>query len=234
MFKNIGFSLILLFSLTLAACSPTVAARDTSPAREVTSAESVAAKLQAGGVTVEMGEILSQPFFSAPGQILLVNGQEVQLFTYEDTAVAEAEAAEVAPSGSIGTNMVSWIATPHFYRNQNIIALYVGDDEATLVALQSAFGPQFAGGKSAGNQDVIGTAALAGLEAIGWDITGFEAETAVVDGDYARVTVHATNPPGGFTAFMLRQDGQWTVAAHGSAFNPEELKGMGFPDSVLP
>jgi hypothetical protein len=32
---------------------------------------------------------------------------------------------------------------------------------------------------------------------------------------------------------MIRQDGEWTVAAHGSAYNPEELKAMGFPDSVL-
>jgi hypothetical protein len=79
----------------------------------------------------------------------------------------------------------------------------------------------------------IGAAALAGLEAIGWDIKGFEAEVRAVDGDYANVTITSTDPPGGFTAFMIRQDGEWTVAAHGSAYNPEELKAMGFPDSVL-
>lgn len=126
------------------------------------------------------------------------------------------------------------MATPHFYRSGNVIALYVGDDAATLAALERALGPQFAGGQSGGGQDEIAAAALAGLQAIGWDIAGFEAKTEVVDGDYARVTITTTNPPGGFTAFMVRQASEWTVAAHGSAFNPEELKTMGFPDSVLP
>lgn len=234
MFKNIGFSLILIFGLMMVACSPTVAARDTAPATNVTLDDSLAAKLRADGATVEVGDAISQPFFSPSGQILLVNGQEVQVFTYADTAVAEAEAAQVAPTGSsVGTNMLSWMATPHFYRNQNMIALYVGDDEATLAALERAFGPQFAGGQSGGSQDEIAAAVLAGLQAIGWDITGFEAKTEVVDGDYARAVVTSSNPPGGFTAFLQRQDGTWTLLAQGSAFNPAELQAMGIPDSVL-
>ncbi len=235
MFKNIGFGLILLLGFLLVACSPTVAARDTAPAADVAPDDSVAAKLREAGATVEAADGISQPFFSAPGQILRVNSQEVQVFTYEDAASAEAEAAQVAPGGSsVGTTMLSWMATPHFYRSQNTIALYVGDDEATLAALEAVFGPQFAGGQAESKQDEVAAAALAGLEAIGWDIAGFEAETELVAGGYARVAIHSTNPPGGFTAFMVRQAGEWTVAAHGSAFNPEELKSMGFPDTVLP
>lgn len=79
-----------------------------------------------------------------------------------------------------------------------------------------------------------GKAALAGLQAIGWDITGFTAEIEVVDGDYARVLIHSSNPPGGFTAFLQRKADGWQVIAHGSAFNPAELQEQGIPNSLLP
>lgn len=234
MFKNAGVGLILLLGFLLIACSPTAAARDAAPMAEVALDDSVAAKLREAGATVEEADAVSQPFFSAAGQIWRVNGHEVQVFTYEDTAVAATEAAQVAPGGSsVGTHMVSWMATPHFYRNQNIIALYVGDDEATLTALEAVFGPQFAGGQLESDQDEVAAAALAGLDAIGWDTVGFESETEMVAGGYARVAIHSTNPPGGFTAFLQQQDGVWTLLAQGSAFNPAELQALGIPESVL-
>jgi hypothetical protein len=58
----------------------------------------------------------------------------------------EADAAQVAPDGgSIGTSMVTWVATPHFYKTGRILVLYVGDDQAILDLLEGALGPQFAG-----------------------------------------------------------------------------------------
>jgi hypothetical protein len=102
-----------------------------------------------------------------------------------------------------------------------------------LVLVLPACSPQFAGGQSGGSQDEIGAAALAGLEAIGWDIAGFEATTEMVDGAYARVSVASSNPPGGFTAFMQLVDGQWALLTQGSAFNPADLQAMGIPNSVL-
>jgi hypothetical protein len=37
--------------------------------------------------------------------------------------------------GSIGTSMVGWIATLHFYNAGHLLALYVGDDQAILELL---------------------------------------------------------------------------------------------------
>jgi hypothetical protein len=50
-----------------------------------------------------------------------------------------------ADGGSIGTSMVTWVATPHFYKKGRILVLYIGDNAETLKALESVLGPQFAG-----------------------------------------------------------------------------------------
>ncbi|HEX8116896.1 MAG TPA: hypothetical protein VF521_06465 [Pyrinomonadaceae bacterium] len=104
-------------------------------------------RLRAEGVRVERGGKVSQPFFSAGGQVLSVEGEDVQVFRYATAAAAEREAGLVSPDGSsVGTNMMSWMSTPHFFRKDNLIVLYVGDNPAVLRALGAVLGTQFAGG----------------------------------------------------------------------------------------
>ena len=104
-------------------------------------------RLEAAGATVEMAGTVSQPFFTPEGQVITVNGQDVQVFEYESEAEVKAEADLVSPDGgSVGTSMISWIATPHFYNSQKLIVLYVGDDIATIGFLEAILGTQFAGG----------------------------------------------------------------------------------------
>ena len=104
-------------------------------------------RLEAAGATVEMTGTVSQPFFTPEGQVITVNGQDVQVFEYENEADAKAEADLVSPDGgSVGTSMMSWIATPHFYNNGKLIVLYVGDDIDTITFLEAVLGTQFARG----------------------------------------------------------------------------------------
>ncbi len=111
--------------------------------------------LRQAGATVEPAEEVAQPFFSASGRVIVVNGGDVQVFEYADAAAAEAEAALVSPSGSpIGTFMPSWIAPPHFYKAGKLIVLYVGDSEAVTDVLESVLGQQFAG-RSGGLEDIM-------------------------------------------------------------------------------
>jgi hypothetical protein len=101
----------------------------------------------------------------------------------------------------------------------------------------SVLGPQWrrsAAGVEPSREEIIAGAALLGLDEIGWDTTGFTAATEAVDGNYARVRVESTNPPGGFTAYLAQGPDGWKLIAHGSAFNPAELQGLGVPDSLLP
>jgi hypothetical protein len=103
--------------------------------------------MRSAGHTVEPSGQIQQPFFSVGGQLFVVNGEEVQLFVYPDAAAAAAEAAEIAPgAGSVGTTMLSWVATPHFYSRDRLIALYVGEQQSVITALEGAFGSAIAEG----------------------------------------------------------------------------------------
>ena len=102
--------------------------------------------LRAAGAIVEPSEPITQAFFTPEGNILKVNGADVQIFEYENEEAMEAEASQVAPDGgSIGTTMVTWMDTPHFYKAGRIIVLYVGSDETALSLLEQVLGSQFAG-----------------------------------------------------------------------------------------
>lgn len=147
---------VLLFALTVSACgnvstptSPAVSTDAPNVATEPVIVEdqaSLIAALEASGATVETGEPITQVFFSPEGDIIKVNGADVQVFEYESVEAMENEASQVAPDGgSIGTNMVMWVDAPHFYKAGRIIVLYVGSDETVLGLLEKVLGPQFAG-----------------------------------------------------------------------------------------
>ena len=112
----------------------------------VTDYVSLVDNLRAAGAIVEPAGEISQPFFSVTGNAIMVDGENVQVFKYADAASAEAEAALVSADGSsIGNTMVGWVATPHFYRVEKLIVIYVGDNAETLNMLESVLGAQFAG-----------------------------------------------------------------------------------------
>ena len=103
--------------------------------------------LRAAGDAVEIGDAISQPFFSVDGQQIIVNGGEVQVFEHASAEAADEEAGLVSPDGaSVGTSMILWVATPHFYKSGALIVLYVGENAAVIDALEALLGTQIAGG----------------------------------------------------------------------------------------
>lgn len=113
--------------------------------------EGLLAALLEQGVPVEMGGPMLETYgFSIPANFMtLPNPQQESLlvWVYDDEISAETDAGLVSPGGgSIGTTMFTWIDTPHFYHRANLIVVYVGSDPATLSALESVLGRQFAGG----------------------------------------------------------------------------------------
>lgn len=98
------------------------------------------------GATVDNGNQIEQMLFTVEGQIIKVNGVDVQVYEFASVEAMEADATLVAPDGgSVGTTMIMWIATPHFYKTGHILVLYLGDDQATLDLIEGALGSQFAG-----------------------------------------------------------------------------------------
>jgi hypothetical protein len=102
--------------------------------------------LRAAGATVDPAGSVSQPFFAPQGQVLTVNGEDIQAFEFASAEEADTVAETVSADGSsIGTSMVGWIAPPHFYKAGRLIVIYVGSDRDVINALQEAMGSQFAG-----------------------------------------------------------------------------------------
>jgi hypothetical protein len=97
---------------------------------------------------VEPGDSVEQAIFEpVVGQIIKVNGQDVQVFEFESEESAQTAAETISPDGSsTSTTMITWIATPHFYRAGKVIVLYVGEDSGVLSVLAEVLGEQFAGG----------------------------------------------------------------------------------------
>jgi hypothetical protein len=104
-------------------------------------------KLESSGASINIGESISQPFFTPQGQIVNLNGEDVQIFEYESGEEASNEAKLVSTDGSsIGTSMFTWIDTPHFYQSGSIIVIYIGNNPQVIGTLTELLGTQFAGG----------------------------------------------------------------------------------------
>jgi hypothetical protein len=122
---------------TAAAASGEAAAQDYA---------ALVAALEAAGATVEAAGEVQQPFFGPKGQLIKVDGADVQVFEYPEAGVVAHDADQVASDGStVGTQVMMWMATPHFYKSGRLILLYVGDEATVTSLLTGALGPQFAG-----------------------------------------------------------------------------------------
>jgi len=146
------FTLLSIFGLVLAACASQPPAAETPDIETGSGISSIAgfddlvAALEAAGAQVESAGEIEQAFLSAPGQIIKLNGTDVQVFEYATPEVAEAEAGTISPDGtSTNTTMITWVDAPHFYRSGRLIVLYVGSDEEIISLLEGVLGPQFAG-----------------------------------------------------------------------------------------
>jgi hypothetical protein len=117
---------------------------------ELTSDALIRALLQQGATVNRASTVprSSYPFFSVSAELLQVNGTDVQLFEYASAARADSDASKVSPTGSaIGQSQVSWMDTPHFYKRDRVIVLYVGHSADVLRMLEGVLGKPFAAGR---------------------------------------------------------------------------------------
>lgn len=134
--------IVLVVAFVLTACS----GRPASASSEQFGTSELIEALHSQGVDAKVGDSVEQAFFSVTGNFINLNEESVQVFEYESVEAMERDAARVDPDGgSIGTTMVTWVATPHFYKKGHIIVLYIGDNAEILKMFESILGPQFAG-----------------------------------------------------------------------------------------
>lgn len=120
-----------------ALASPVASPADGTAVRTI---EDVIAALRAAGLAVERtDQTVEQPFFAVPATILRVNGQDLQVFVYPTVAARTADSDQISADGTqIGTSMVSWIAKPHFTAVDNVLTLFVSNDEGLAQRIAAA------------------------------------------------------------------------------------------------
>ena len=122
--------------------------------------DALALALRATGASVQPGAAVSEMSqfpFAVPGQLFQINSDQVQIYLYATAAAAAMDAAHISADGFTFTPpadattepiTVDWVDTPHFFQQDQLLVLYVGDDQLTLTYLETVLGPQFAGGES--------------------------------------------------------------------------------------
>jgi len=108
--------------------------------------------LKSCGLTVTPAGSVTQPFLRPESaSVLRVSGgplrepADLQVYTYADADLAEADAAQILPDGNLRTVIIEWVAPPHFFQQGPLIVLYVGEDATMVALLTELLGPAFAG-----------------------------------------------------------------------------------------
>ncbi|HJM89316.1 MAG TPA: hypothetical protein QF624_06780 [Dehalococcoidia bacterium] len=106
-------------------------------------------ELRSRGAVVEEQGTLNQPFIPIAGRTLVIEGESVQVYEFEDGSVAATFAKGISADGSSfrsGDNatIVDWIAPPHIHRSGPLLVIYVGSAPVTTI-LEVVLGAQIAG-----------------------------------------------------------------------------------------
>ena len=141
----VSLGLVVAFTLLLAVGAPRVSdatratALQATPGPDDFDLDDVLGALWAAGLAAdETGQMIEQPFLDVPGQIVNVEGEDLQIYLYPSAGEREADLT-IAPDGSPDpgpTVIVDWVANPHAYGVRNVLALFVSDDEALATAIE--------------------------------------------------------------------------------------------------
>lgn len=96
-------------------------------------------------------EVTDKDILQGERRWLTVNETEhITVYLYDSGSSMEKDASNIDEGGTGYHNgndsvEISWVSYPHFYKTDNIIILYVGEDETIIHALEDILGDQFAG-----------------------------------------------------------------------------------------
>jgi hypothetical protein len=175
--------LLLVAGLLLSACmappllEPTRPATATSaqgsgptPENAFATSESVSdlmSALEERGASVQWAGTVNQSFFSVPGWLIRVNGQEVEVYEYVDQAARLSDAIKIAADGlRVADTAVEGPGQPTFWTGGNLIVLFLGDMTEVPELLSGILGdPLTRPGAGAGPAIVLAPSEAATLEA---------------------------------------------------------------------
>jgi hypothetical protein len=89
--------------------------------------------LTAAGATLELGDTVENDYLTVPGQILNINGEEVQIYTYDSAEDVDLQASQIPDTTDPEDR-------PHVYRMGRMLVIYTGGDPGVLDLLEDVLG----------------------------------------------------------------------------------------------
>jgi len=106
--------------------------------------------LETMGYTVEVEDV-EKSILSGERKWLTLNGSEnISVYLYKNRDKMEKDASYLSDDGYSYNNgkksiIIEWVSYPHFFKSENMIVLYVGENSEIVNVLEKLVGPQFAG-----------------------------------------------------------------------------------------
>ena len=140
--------------LSAAACSRPATVPSDPVVSHVGTVDQLVGSLRGQGQSVSVGDETSPQrngYFSVPSRDVLVGGARLKAFEYDTATKASADAALISADGQPNPRAaIGWIAAPHFYKQGQLIVLYVGCANDIITTLENLLGPAIATGPGCG------------------------------------------------------------------------------------
>ncbi len=141
---------IAALGLSAAACSRPATVPSDPIVSHVGTVDQLVGSLRGQGKSVSVGDETSPQrngYFSVPSRDVLIGGARLKAFEYDTANKASADAALISADGQPNPRAaIGWIAAPHFYKQGQLIVLYVGCANDIITALENLLGPAIATG----------------------------------------------------------------------------------------
>ena len=134
--------IILIIALTFLACNK-------KSKNGNSSIEQFTEQLKAKNYKFEVKEV-DKDFLAGNRKRIVFDNEAIDVYLYNNNSEMEEDSERIDSHGSSYTNgskivKVNWISFPHFYKKDNIIIQYIGEDDNIISDLKDIFGEQFAG-----------------------------------------------------------------------------------------
>ena len=100
------------------------------------------AQLLGKTLTVEQtDQTVLPPFFGVPGQVVRVNGSDLQVFVYPDATSRKSDSARISADGRlIAGEVVAWPVPPRFISSGNVLSVLLSSDSRLAGRVDRAIG----------------------------------------------------------------------------------------------
>jgi penicillin-binding protein 2 len=100
------------------------------------------AQLLGKTLTVEQtDQTILHPFFGVPGQVVRVNGNDLQVFVYPDATARKSDSARISADGRlIAGEVVDWPVPPRFVSSGNVLSVLLSSDNRVAGRVDRAIG----------------------------------------------------------------------------------------------